>query len=184
MLIRYVDLSVERVAALAQENNLPVPSLDLSALAPSNSAFGQYDTEGTTAIRAPIPTRSYTTDDPWSIPKFPAAFPPAPAVNGDGSLINGAPSSISGTGLPKDWWRKQETVTVNILGQQGFILHRYLVYEVATDVRKCQVQYSVCGTEWFIAACSTRASSLFGICRPVGLPCATISFPPSATAAT
>ena len=30
--------------------------------------------------------------------------------------------------------QEQETVTVNILGQQGFILNRYLVYEVATDV--------------------------------------------------
>jgi sorting nexin-8 len=51
-----------------------------------------------------------------------------------GSLTNGAPSSLSGTGLPKDWWKKQETVNVNILGQQGFILNRYTVYEVISEV--------------------------------------------------
>jgi sorting nexin-8 len=50
-----------------------------------------------------------------------------------GSLTNGAPSSLSGTGLPKDWWKKQETVNVNILGQQGFILNRYTVYEVISE---------------------------------------------------
>ena len=37
--------------------------------------------------------------------------------------------------MPKDWWKKQEKVTITILGQQGFILNRYTVYEVATDVR-------------------------------------------------
>lgn len=120
------DLSIEMVAALAQENNLPVPQLDLASLAPSVSAFGQPQSE----IRAPVPTRAYSaTDDPWSVQKFPSA-PEVP----NGSLVNGAPSSISGTGLPRDWWKKQETVTVNVLGQQGFILNRYLVYEVTTDV--------------------------------------------------
>lgn len=48
--------------------------------------------------------------------------------------MNGAPSSLSGTGLPKDWWKKQENVNVNILGQQGFILNRYTVYEVLSEV--------------------------------------------------
>ncbi|KAI0343075.1 hypothetical protein BDW22DRAFT_1228914 [Trametopsis cervina] len=127
------DLSIERVAALAQENDLPVPSLDLSSLTSSQSAFGPYDNEAP-VIRAPIPTRSYTSDDPWNVSRFPNPEPAAPtATNGDGSLTNGAPSSISGTGLPKDWWRKQENVTVNLLGQQGFLLNRYLVYEVGTD---------------------------------------------------
>jgi hypothetical protein len=36
--------------------------------------------------------------------------------------------------LPKDWWKKQETIRVNILGPQGFILNRYMVYEIVTDV--------------------------------------------------
>lgn len=115
------------VAALAQENALPAPQLNLAAVTPSISGFANYQPE----IRAPMPTRAYS-EDPWNASKLPSAPPPATAIND--SLSNGVPSSISGTGLPSNWWRKQETVTVNILGQQGFILNRYLVYEVATDV--------------------------------------------------
>ncbi|KAH9941503.1 hypothetical protein B0H21DRAFT_869618 [Amylocystis lapponica] len=125
------DISVERVAALAQENTLPVPSLDLGALVPSASSFGQYQ-NSTDPIHAPVAARAYPTgDDPWNAVRF--SVPPT-TTNGTGSLANGAPSSISGTGLPREWWKKQETVYVNVLGQQGFILNRYLVYEISTDV--------------------------------------------------
>jgi sorting nexin-8 len=110
------------VDALAKENSLPIPQLDLSSIA-TPAGFAQYQPD----IRSPLPTRAYS-EDPWSVPNLPSA----PIQNG--SISNGAPSNISGTGLPNNWWRKQETVTVNILGQQGFILNRYLVYEVATDV--------------------------------------------------
>ncbi|KAI0825842.1 hypothetical protein BC629DRAFT_1275802 [Irpex lacteus] len=122
------DLSIERVAALAQDNALPVPTLDLSSLAPSTSAFAPY---AGADIRAPVPTRSYTTDDPWSVPKY--SNPPQSEARESAGLTNGTTSTIAGTGLPKEWWRKQETVTVNILGQQGFLLNRYLVYEISTD---------------------------------------------------
>jgi sorting nexin-8 len=37
--------------------------------------------------------------------------------------------------MPKDWWKKLEKININILGHQGFILNRYMVYEVVTDVR-------------------------------------------------
>ncbi|KAI0923941.1 hypothetical protein AcV5_009337 [Taiwanofungus camphoratus] len=119
------DVSIERVAALAREDALPVPSLDLSSLASSAPAFGPFSEP----IRAHAP-RGFT-EDPWNVPKFPST--PAAGANGVGSLHNGAPSSISGTGLPKDWWKKQETVYVNVLGQHGFLLNRYLVYEISTD---------------------------------------------------
>ncbi|KAI0924709.1 hypothetical protein AcW2_005512 [Taiwanofungus camphoratus] len=119
------DVSIERVAALAREDALPVPSLDLSSLASSAPAFGPFSGP----IRAHAP-RGFT-EDPWNVPKFPST--PAAGANGVGSLHNGAPSSISGTGLPKDWWKKQETVYVNVLGQHGFLLNRYLVYEISTD---------------------------------------------------
>lgn len=36
--------------------------------------------------------------------------------------------------MPKDWWKKLENINVNILGQQGFILNRYTVYELFSDV--------------------------------------------------
>ncbi|KAF8966289.1 tryptophan synthase beta subunit-like PLP-dependent enzyme [Flammula alnicola] len=32
-----------------------------------------------------------------------------------------------------EWWKKQENIKVSNLGQQGFILNRYTVYEVASD---------------------------------------------------
>lgn len=126
------DVSIERVAALAQENALPVPSLDLESLASSASNFSHYP--GVESPH-PAPTRGFSADDPWNVPKFPNATVISPsATNGVGSVSNGAPSSISGTGLPKEWWKKQETVYVNVLGQQGFLLNRYLVYEISTDV--------------------------------------------------
>ncbi|RPD76430.1 hypothetical protein L226DRAFT_484116 [Lentinus tigrinus ALCF2SS1-7] len=119
------DVSVERVAALAQENALPEPTLDLSSLPPSQSTFHDI------MQMPPPPARGYSTEDPWSS-RFtsPSAAPKTPAF---GSLDNGATSNIAGTGLPREWWKKQETVFVNILGQQGFILNRYLVYEVSSD---------------------------------------------------
>ncbi|EMD38933.1 hypothetical protein CERSUDRAFT_151694 [Gelatoporia subvermispora B] len=121
------DISIERVALMAQQNSLPEPNLDLATLAPT-SGFTPYSSGGA-AARSPV-QRAYSTEDPWSTTRYPAA---TGTTNGAGSLNNGAPSSISGTGLPKDWWKKQENVYVNILGQQGFILNRYLVYEIATD---------------------------------------------------
>ncbi|EPT00758.1 hypothetical protein FOMPIDRAFT_1023672 [Fomitopsis schrenkii] len=130
------DVSIEQVARLAQDDALPVPTLDLSALAASTSAFSPYSASDATRN---VVTRGYSAEDPWSVPKFPSGTvtsPPAPApapTNGAGSLANGAPSTISGSGLPKEWWRKQETIHVNVLGQQGFLLNRYLAYEVTSD---------------------------------------------------
>lgn len=87
-------------------------------------------------MRASAP--AYSSDDPWSAPSRLGATGGGSAnVNdtaGQASLTNGAPSSVSGTGLPRDWWKKQEKVAVNFLGQQGFILNRYMVYEVITEV--------------------------------------------------
>lgn len=87
-------------------------------------------------MRLPPPTRGYSADDPWNASRItsPNAAPKLPAL---GSISNGAQSSIAGTGLPREWWKKQETIFVNVLGHQGFVLNRYLVYEVSSDVRKC-----------------------------------------------
>lgn len=163
------------VAALAQENALPIPQLDLSSLASTTSGFGQYPSE----IRAPVPTRAYS-EDPWNVPKFPSA----PAVPANGSLTNGAPSSISGTGLPRDWWKKQETVTVNILGQQGFILNRYLVYEVSTDVSIIASVMSVAAHSCPLIARTSCSSTLLGVCNTLGLLGTKISIQTSSITAT
>lgn len=163
------DLSVERVAALAQENSLPVPVLDLDSLASSTSGFGQYESP---PIHAPVPVRGYSSEDPWSVSKLSNAA----STNGVGSINNGAPSSIAGTGLPKEWWKKQDAIHVNILGQQGFLLNRYLVYEVSTDVRTLATSFipSNCIPEGCV--CSPK---IFGICVLVGLPGEAISIPSS-----
>lgn len=174
------DLSVERVAALAQENNLPVPSLDLSSLVTSTSSFGHYPNI-VADIRAPVPTRAYTSDDPWSVSKVPTA---TPVPNGGGSLVNGSSSSISGTGLPKDWWRKQETITVNILGQQGFILNRYLVYEVATDVRDPRSLPSDINIDDLSTALTSGTPTLFGVRGSMGLLGSTVSVQITSTTTT
>ncbi|KAI1793531.1 hypothetical protein LXA43DRAFT_1001149 [Ganoderma leucocontextum] len=121
------DVSVERVAALAQENALPEPALDLASLPTSNSTF-----QDIMQMPPQMATRGYSTEDPWAS-KFTTPSAPPKASPAFGNQTNGAPSSISGTGLPRDWWKKQETIFVNVLGQQGFILNRYLVYEISSD---------------------------------------------------
>jgi sorting nexin-8 len=53
--------------------------------------------------------------------------------------INGGvapPSSVAGSGLPSGWWKRQERVTVQFAGQQGFVLNRYMVYGISTEVRR------------------------------------------------
>ncbi|KAG1880479.1 hypothetical protein C8R48DRAFT_752252 [Suillus tomentosus] len=118
------DTSVEQVAALAAENSLPEPFLHLDTLQPSTSA-----------LSSPYPTYRQATLDPWSISRF--------GSNGGGSdfaaprsattINGGAASSLAGSGLPREWWKTQETVDVTIQGQQGFILNRYTVYEINTE---------------------------------------------------
>lgn len=125
------DLSIEQVAVLAAQNDLPIPSLDVDAIVTSTSAItspGMYrrDSGPVSSKRNAQPAFS---DDPWTTP-----FPTTGEASGAGSLLNGAPSSLSGTGMPKDWWRRQERVQVRLLGPQGFILNRYMVYEVSTEV--------------------------------------------------
>jgi len=57
----------------------------------------------------------------------------AAGINGGGAA---PPSSVAGTGLPAGWWKKLEKVTVQFAGQQGFVLNRYMVYGITTEVRR------------------------------------------------
>ncbi|PAV19659.1 sorting nexin mvp1 [Pyrrhoderma noxium] len=121
------DLSIEHVVSLASQNDLPIPSLDLEAIAPSTSSFAASDRfrKDSTGTRA-VSQASYSVD-PWQTPRF-------SDNNGtDTSIINGAPSSISGSGLPRDWWKRQDHVQIRIQGMQGFILNRYMLYEISSD---------------------------------------------------
>ncbi|KAJ7612482.1 hypothetical protein DFH06DRAFT_1371182 [Mycena polygramma] len=130
------DVSIEQVAALSSQNTLPEPTLDLSRLPPSASTFNptNYRQNNGAGIRSPVP--AYATDDPWNTNSRVAAAPSSngfDAGQGNSAAAAGVPSSLSGTGLPPYWWKKQETVNVTTLGQQGFILNRYMVYEISSS---------------------------------------------------
>ena len=130
------DVSIEQVAAVASQNTLPEPSLHLDSLPSStaNAAALQFARQNPTRD---VPNRapSYNSDDPWNT---------ARAVLGGTGLpepsLNGGPSVVAGSGLPDGWWRNQSTVQVNLLGLQGFILNRYTVYEVVSDVSPVAMQ--------------------------------------------
>jgi hypothetical protein len=159
------DVSVEQVALLAQQNTLPEPTLDLSLLSyipapPSglSAAYTNNQRPGTTqnstsngsAAVATAAVRSTTTsapaavvvvapppDDPWMT--FGAG---AGGVNGGGGGV-APPSSVAGSGLPSGWWKRQEKVAVQFSGQQGFVLNRYMVYGISTEVRRRPVELSL-----------------------------------------
>ncbi|GJJ11483.1 hypothetical protein Clacol_005716 [Clathrus columnatus] len=114
------DISIEKVAALASQNALPEPTLDLSAIVPTTSAFVP-GTDQTDIPRSPAP--QYSSDDPWT-----ATFRTSNQANGS------APTSLTGGGLPSEWWRRQDKATVEVIGQQGFLLTRHMVYLVETTV--------------------------------------------------
>ena len=162
---------MERVAALAQENALPEPTLDLRQLPPSTSTFRDI------MQMPPPPTRGYSTEDPWNS-KFTTPANVAPKAPAFDAGTNGAPSSISGTGLPREWWKKQETVFVNILGQQGFILNRYLVYEISSDVRVDSCSPNLMPSSFgYLSARRTRPSALLRVRILMGMFDATVPLP-------
>lgn len=81
---------------------------------------------------------AYSSDDPWSAAQRPPQQPAQPTTsNGPAAnpIIGPAASTIEGTGLPPEWWKRQERVTVTTLGQQGFIFNRYMVFQVQSEVR-------------------------------------------------
>ncbi len=132
------DVSVEQVAQLAQQNTLPEPTLDLSLLSYStapSSAIGYANPSpgGPAALRS-SPAVAPPPDDPWTTGRLGAAGG-ASSPHPFGGLNGGAPSSVAGSGLPSGWWKKQEKVSVQFGGQQGFVLNRYMVYSITTGVR-------------------------------------------------
>ncbi|KAI6149478.1 hypothetical protein BKA82DRAFT_128741 [Pisolithus tinctorius] len=123
------DISIEQVAALAAENDLPIPALDIDTLQSSSSSPYMHYRQSTMAtIRPP----TFAPEDPWNVPRYPSqgTYDSSQPIT---PITNGLTSTFAGSGLPRDWWNKQDTAEVNILGQQGFILNRYTVYEIKTD---------------------------------------------------
>ncbi|KAH9167386.1 hypothetical protein EDB89DRAFT_1997996 [Lactarius sanguifluus] len=129
------DVSVEQVALLAQQNTLPEPTLDIGLLsygtAPS-STLGLGNPSGgsgSTTLRN-SPSVAPPTDDPWTTGRFGAGTSIQQPFGG----LNGAPpSSVAGSGLPSGWWKRQEKVSIQFGGQQGFVLTRYMVYAITTE---------------------------------------------------
>jgi len=123
-------VSIEQVAALASQNTLPEPSLHLDSLPSSttNAAALQFARQNPTRD---IPNRAttYNSEDPWNATRA------VPGITGPlDPPFSGGPSVVAGSGLPDGWWRNQAKVEVNLLGLHGFILNRYIVYEVVSDV--------------------------------------------------
>ena len=130
-------MSIEQVAALSSQNTLPEPTLDLSNLQPSSSILpsGAVASKKNTPSTINVPVPAYSSDDPWNTnPRFTHIPGPAPFGDVVAPPLNGATSTL-GTGLVTEWWKRQENIHVVLLGQQGFILNRYTIYEVTSDVR-------------------------------------------------
>jgi sorting nexin-8 len=128
------------VAALAAENDLPEPTIDIDSLPPSFSNLLTPGQEFAVKPNGTLPV--YSADDPWSTTaRSPPVTRPANVPDFGGAVFSEAPAEanvsstgIAGTGLPEDWWKNLEIVNINIKGQQGFILNRYTVYDVTSLV--------------------------------------------------
>jgi len=151
-------VSVEQVAALASQNTLPEPSLHLDSLPSSttNAAALQFarqnPTRDTSNRSAP-----YNQEDPWGAVRA--------VLDATGPLetpFSGGPSVVAGSGLPGGWWKNQSKVQVNLLGLQGFILNRYIVYEVVSDVSPVVEQTWIFSLLTCVYACSVVLLSVDG----------------------
>ena len=105
-----------------------------NTILPSTSTFYK---PASPPIASPAP--AYSSFDPWGPSPFTTGSgfdntKPAAATSDAPALTNGASSNFTGTGLPPGWWRKLEKVQVSIVGQQGFILNRYTVYQISSSV--------------------------------------------------
>ncbi|KAJ3982078.1 hypothetical protein F5890DRAFT_1556227 [Lentinula detonsa] len=134
------EVSIEQVSALSSQNELPEPTLNLDSLQPSGSTFPAPASSymQPPVIRSPAP--HYTPDDPWdttaryiSPPSNMSGFDSTSREIGSSGFGPGALSTVTGTGLAKDWWKRQRSVSVTIQGQQGFILNRYTIYQISTE---------------------------------------------------
>jgi len=130
------DVSIEQVAALASQNTLPEPTLHLDALPSSSSNVAALQFNRQNSVPAPVRGNSVFSEDPWNTARLSAGLGSTNgAASSTGVATNGggASSSVAGTGLPSEWWKKEVKVDVNLMGQQGFILNRYTVYEIISD---------------------------------------------------
>ena len=107
------DISIERVVSDARQNTLPIPVLKLDSL------------NTTPPPSSPFPSRANTYidgTDPWSL-------------RGPESNNGAASGGTLSTGLGRGWYTRQSKIEVSIAPKrQGFILARYTVYQISSDV--------------------------------------------------
>jgi sorting nexin-8 len=114
-----LDVNIESVASLAQQNDLPVPNLDMASIAASTIK---------TTFPPPRPGPTYNAEaDPWTAGNRStwAGSPTTPRVGGAS-----ATASILSSGLPAHWWKGLEQINVTIHGQQGLFFNRFTLYSV------------------------------------------------------
>lgn len=124
------------MAYRAQENSLPTPTLDLSAI---TSSVIVPSTEPISRSGSPFVPQDDI--DPWTLGSAASASKTnvVPSMNPivagiPPNTTGGAPTALTG-GLGKDWWKKQAKVEVSVVPEkQGFILARYTAYLVVSDV--------------------------------------------------
>lgn len=123
------DISIESVVSLAQQNNLPVPTLDVSSL----TSIAPSTIKSTFPPPRPGPVVD-ATDDPWG-----ASNRAWVDANATGAAAGPATASILSSGLPPHWWKGLEEVNVTIHGQQGLFFNRFTVYSVQSYSRGATV---------------------------------------------
>ena len=145
-LLSYSAAAPTSISAAYTNNQLPITA--------HNTGTGSA-AAAATAIRRSVSASTSATvvvpppEDPWMTgTRYTGAGAGASAspfgvgvINGDGVGGVAPPSNVSGTGLPSGWWKRQERVTVRFAGQQGFVLNRYMVYGISTEVRRCPVLF-------------------------------------------
>ncbi|KAB5589199.1 Sorting nexin MVP1 [Ceratobasidium theobromae] len=142
------DATIEQVSQAAQQGALPEPTIDLTRLSTTTSIIGYTPTpppQLPSFDERPVPQRAPTfrDDDPWrtsSIVRRPTVDPFAPAFTAtpeNPPPVTGAGTSLLSSGLPSNWWKRQESAQVTTIPEkQGFLLNRYTVYSVQTDLQR------------------------------------------------
>ncbi|KAI0295396.1 hypothetical protein B0F90DRAFT_1751359 [Multifurca ochricompacta] len=144
------DVSVEQVALLAQQNTLPEPALDIGLVSystvPSSTLGYGHTNNGSAALQNTSASVIPSAEDPWVTGRFVGGSGNGSGSGGISSIgvggagahhggdpNGGVPSSVAGTGLLSGWWKRQERVSIQFAGQQGFVLNRYTVYGITTE---------------------------------------------------
>ncbi|PVF93930.1 hypothetical protein CPB86DRAFT_789597 [Serendipita vermifera] len=125
------DVSIENVASHAQQNELPVPNLDATAL--SSIATSTVKT----SFPPPRPGPTYNSEpDPWTTSRGVWAGTSGITANVTTGL---ASASILSSGLPPHWWKGLEQVNVTFHAQQGLFFNKYTLYSVQSYSRGAAV---------------------------------------------